>query len=774
SVSGVFTTLRVFRVFRVFKFSRHSVGLRILGYTLKSCASELGFLLFSLTMVIIIFATVMYYAEKSVVDTTFSSIPAAFWYTIVTMTTLGYGDMVPETIVGKIVGGMCSLSGVLVIALPVPVIVSNFSRIYNQSQRSDKRQAQKRARQARIRLAQMMAAVSAGEEKSEDSENERGPYGTNEFEHDKGAMVAHGTKKSSSLGEVQALVQTEQIGWDYPLIDADSEQLLNTTQWRPGRERSDMWTGTVSVTAPKIPTNDDKPGIKTPSKTAGSMKSKQQQKNDQEIFGQQDSLFPTTQLHRTHSLGNFSSKLLQPRMMGEALSVVIQPASQSSPGSAGSMVDLNSSVPQQSPSRQQLRLHSKTVSESSHKKPLTYDDVMQLQQRHLLECLYIVTARTPSTLVLTTDKHSTHDKHFLHLDSLHLLRNKRAAAEPATKLTRLLRLRSTDPRSSADESGHCSAVNQPDVQPPSSPANERPRAHRYGLPLHRLRRKRNQHCVASPAKDNSSHQTADAGRRSDAHFLVHHDKREQSSTIQNRNSLPCPEVDGSTFHPKMLNTSSNIKRSSDCESIEIKPLLSSPVLWHEFEISEKGTINNRSIPPSPSWPGQESFIKLHEKPSYFRTSSKEPHCKDDDSRDRLLKDDSTNLDVHRRRMNKDSGAKEHELLVIDGSDECVSVVSGPLYRQSNKGNLYTVSGGTERCQSLPVELESKQKGARLSKFSGQTQTVSSKDSGKKTSAEREEMSYVGGTPGTSGLFLRQRELKQPKSPQPRKQSDNGP
>ncbi|KAH8851233.1 Potassium voltage-gated channel subfamily D member 2 [Schistosoma japonicum] len=41
SVSGVFTTLRVFRVFRVFKFSRHSVGLRILGYTLKSCASEL-------------------------------------------------------------------------------------------------------------------------------------------------------------------------------------------------------------------------------------------------------------------------------------------------------------------------------------------------------------------------------------------------------------------------------------------------------------------------------------------------------------------------------------------------------------------------------------------------------------------------------------------------------------------------------------------------------------------------------------------------------------
>ncbi|XP_013793223.1 potassium voltage-gated channel protein Shal-like [Limulus polyphemus] len=88
-VSGAFVTLRVFRVFRIFKFSRHSQGLRILGYTLKSCASELGFLVFSLAMAIIIFATVMFYAEKNVKNTNFTSIPSAFWYTIVTMTTLG-------------------------------------------------------------------------------------------------------------------------------------------------------------------------------------------------------------------------------------------------------------------------------------------------------------------------------------------------------------------------------------------------------------------------------------------------------------------------------------------------------------------------------------------------------------------------------------------------------------------------------------------------------------------------------------------------------------
>nr|QQY02444.1 potassium voltage-gated channel protein Shal 3 [Cryptocotyle lingua] len=149
--SGSLVTLRVFRVFRIFKFSRHSQGLRILGCTLKSCAQELGFLLFSLTLVVVIFATVIYYIEKFDSQTRFQSIPASAWYTIVTMTTLGYGDMVPSTVLGKIVGSICSLCGVLVIALPVPVIVSNFSRIYQQNQRADGR-----AMRRRIQLANMV------------------------------------------------------------------------------------------------------------------------------------------------------------------------------------------------------------------------------------------------------------------------------------------------------------------------------------------------------------------------------------------------------------------------------------------------------------------------------------------------------------------------------------------------------------------------------------------------------------------------------------------
>lgn len=164
NVSGAFTTLRVFRVFRIFKFSRHSAGLRILGYTLKSCASELGFLLFSISMAIIIFATIMYYAEKSEASQ-FTSIPAAAWYTIVTMTTLGYGDIVPTTPIGKIFGGICSLSGVLVIALPVPVIVSNFARIYQQSQKADKQHAQQLSKAARLKFCEAERYASFMEEK---------------------------------------------------------------------------------------------------------------------------------------------------------------------------------------------------------------------------------------------------------------------------------------------------------------------------------------------------------------------------------------------------------------------------------------------------------------------------------------------------------------------------------------------------------------------------------------------------------------------------------
>jgi potassium voltage-gated channel Shaw-related subfamily C member 1 len=64
----------------------------------------------------------------------FNSIPLGLWWALVTMTTVGYGDMAPKTYVGMFVGALCALAGVLTIALPVPVIVSNFAMYYSHTQ----------------------------------------------------------------------------------------------------------------------------------------------------------------------------------------------------------------------------------------------------------------------------------------------------------------------------------------------------------------------------------------------------------------------------------------------------------------------------------------------------------------------------------------------------------------------------------------------------------------------------------------------------------------
>lgn len=86
---GPFTVLRVFRIFRIVKMSRHSTKVQQAGSSLRESFSELSFVFVVLAVMIIIFSSVIYYAESAYPDTNFTSIPATFWYTIVTMTTLG-------------------------------------------------------------------------------------------------------------------------------------------------------------------------------------------------------------------------------------------------------------------------------------------------------------------------------------------------------------------------------------------------------------------------------------------------------------------------------------------------------------------------------------------------------------------------------------------------------------------------------------------------------------------------------------------------------------
>jgi len=140
NVLGFLRVVRFVRILRIFKLTRHFVGLRVLGHTLRASVNEFLLLIIFLALGVLIFATMIYYAERIGAHpndptgsnhTHFKNIPISFWWAVVTMTTLGYGDMYPQTWLGMMVGALCALAGVLTIAMPVPVIVNNFGMYYS-------------------------------------------------------------------------------------------------------------------------------------------------------------------------------------------------------------------------------------------------------------------------------------------------------------------------------------------------------------------------------------------------------------------------------------------------------------------------------------------------------------------------------------------------------------------------------------------------------------------------------------------------------------------
>ncbi|CAL4085415.1 unnamed protein product, partial [Meganyctiphanes norvegica] len=128
---SVLRVMKLMRVFRIFKLTRYSEGLRLIGRALKASTKELALLIFFLFIGIVLFASAVYFAEAGQEDSHFESIPDAFWWAVVTMTTVGYGDMIPIGVWGKIVGTMTAIAGVITCALPVSVICSNFDFFYN-------------------------------------------------------------------------------------------------------------------------------------------------------------------------------------------------------------------------------------------------------------------------------------------------------------------------------------------------------------------------------------------------------------------------------------------------------------------------------------------------------------------------------------------------------------------------------------------------------------------------------------------------------------------
>lgn len=120
--------LRALRLMRVFKLTRHSASMDLLLTVIRNEAATVASSLFVMLIIIVLAASGMYLIERDAQPQAFQSIPQAMWWAAVTLTTVGYGDVVPVTIPGKIFGLMITIAGVGMVALPAGILASGFSK----------------------------------------------------------------------------------------------------------------------------------------------------------------------------------------------------------------------------------------------------------------------------------------------------------------------------------------------------------------------------------------------------------------------------------------------------------------------------------------------------------------------------------------------------------------------------------------------------------------------------------------------------------------------
>ncbi|KAF9410445.1 hypothetical protein BGZ94_001643 [Podila epigama] len=146
-----FTILRLFRLLRVFRKFKYSstiiMTIEVMIVAIKRSMDALSALFFFLVTGTMLFSTLLYFAERGEWDetrqlfldannnpSTFDSIPSAIWFILVTITTTGYGDMVPTTFIGKLISFPAMMCGVLLITLPSIIIGRNFTLVWEAMQ----------------------------------------------------------------------------------------------------------------------------------------------------------------------------------------------------------------------------------------------------------------------------------------------------------------------------------------------------------------------------------------------------------------------------------------------------------------------------------------------------------------------------------------------------------------------------------------------------------------------------------------------------------------
>lgn len=136
--AGLLRLFRLFRVFRVLKLGARMKKLEVVGSAVLDSMDMMGMLVFVLALALVLFSTLIYFCEEGVWEEgdaldahggdPFASIPRSFWWCMVTLMTVGYGDAYPVTAAGKIVASLTMIASVLITALPISVIGANFTQ----------------------------------------------------------------------------------------------------------------------------------------------------------------------------------------------------------------------------------------------------------------------------------------------------------------------------------------------------------------------------------------------------------------------------------------------------------------------------------------------------------------------------------------------------------------------------------------------------------------------------------------------------------------------
>jgi len=126
-VAADFRILILLRLLRFFKLARYSPGMRSLVNVLEAERKALAASAVILLGLVLIAASAMHLVEHSAQPDKFGSIPDAMWWAVVTLTTVGYGDVVPITLAGRIVAGFTMVTGMMMLALPIGIVATAFA-----------------------------------------------------------------------------------------------------------------------------------------------------------------------------------------------------------------------------------------------------------------------------------------------------------------------------------------------------------------------------------------------------------------------------------------------------------------------------------------------------------------------------------------------------------------------------------------------------------------------------------------------------------------------